>query len=112
MSLSETADRPSLQTRHFWTDMVCPDCQRCVRACPAGIDIPALLKAEERIQAGEEEEIVKQDWLHRQKEHHARMPIDCIECGICSRRCPQEFPLLELVRRYAMQQACTGAEER
>jgi predicted aldo/keto reductase-like oxidoreductase len=97
----------SQEGKHFWTDMVCKDCKRCVRACPAGIDIPSLLIAEERIHAGEDEHAVKADWQDNWEKSNAGngLPIDCIECGICDIRCPQGFPLLEIVRKNAMEQA-------
>lgn len=101
------ADIALKKAEHFWTDMVCKDCMRCVRACPASIDIPSLLIAEERIHAGEDEHVVKTD---RQKKWKRRnscngQPIDCIECGVCNMRCPQGFHLLEIVRKYAMEQS-------
>lgn len=91
----------------LWIDMLCRNCGRCVRVCPAGIDIPSLLIVEERISAGEDEQAVKTDCMARWKKSSIRggQPIDCIECGICSKRCPQGFHLLEIVRKYAMKQS-------
>ena len=89
------ADIAFSKAERFRTDKVCRGCEKCIRACPAGIDIPSLLLREERKNAGEEEHSMKT----------GGQPIDCIECGICSIRCPQGFHLLEIVRRYAMQQA-------
>lgn len=74
---------------------ICDTCRRCVRACPADIDIPSLLIVEEGSHAVETKHTASQDG----------QPIDCIECGICSMRCPQGFPLLQIVRKYAMKQA-------
>lgn len=91
----------ALRDGSLWTDMVCRGCGKCVRACPAGIEIPALLNMEERIHAGEDEQSV----LTEGRKTMTGEPIDCIECGICSRRCPQGFDLLSIVRKYAMMQA-------
>lgn len=93
--------------RYFWADMVCRGCGKCVRACPAGIDIPSLLVMEEVIHAGGNARAAKADCLKRRERRNVRagQPIDCIECGICDMRCPQGFHLLEIVRRYAMRQS-------
>jgi predicted aldo/keto reductase-like oxidoreductase len=107
MTEKRKADVASQKAEHFWTDMVCKDCTRCVRACPASIDIPSLLIVEERIHAGEDEQVVKTDWQKKWKRKNTRFgqPIDCIECGLCNMRCPQGFHLLEIVRKYAMEQS-------
>ncbi|MGI6053013.1 MAG: 4Fe-4S dicluster domain-containing protein [Bilifractor sp.] len=92
---------------NFWTDMVCKECGKCVRACPADIDIPSFLVMEERIHAGEDERAVIADYQKTRETGQVSngQPLDCIECGICSVRCPQAFDLLGIVRKYAMKQA-------
>jgi predicted aldo/keto reductase-like oxidoreductase len=113
MTEIQKTDMASGRAEHFWTDMVCRGCGRCVRACPAGIDIPSLLIREEKKNAGEEEHAADTERHDRWKGEYDRngQPIDCIECGICSIRCPQGFNLLEIVRRYAMKQASNSAAE-
>lgn len=112
MAELEKSDISSAGAVSSWTDMVCRDCGRCVRVCPAGIDIPSLLAMEERIHAGEDEKRAAAEWEENRRQHGGTgQPIDCIECGICSRRCPQGFALLAIVRKYAMKQSGELAEE-
>lgn len=103
----------AVRNENLWTDMACRGCGKCVRACPADIEIPSFLNMETRIHAGEDEQRVIADWKRRmaEEEDQTGQPIDCIECGICSRRCPQNFDLLSIVRKYAMKQASGAFEE-
>ena len=69
----------------------CTNCGRCKAACPAGIDIPAVIGAYRR---------------HEKKETLRELagPEDCIECGACTACCPKKIAVKDLMRELAMQQ--------
>ena len=67
----------------------CSQCGKCREVCPAGIDIPKVLrlyKADCTICTG-----------HSTAE-------DCIECGACSAHCKMGLPVKDIVREMAMLQ--------
>ncbi len=64
----------------------CTNCGRCKAACPAGIDIPAIIKGEIKLFS---------DFTG---------PEDCIECGACTACCPEKIAVKDLMRELAMQQ--------
>lgn len=67
----------------------CSRCGKCRAVCPAGIDIPNVLrlyKADCTIYTG-----------HSTAE-------DCIECGACSAHCEKGLPVKDIVREMAMLQ--------
>ena len=72
------------------TDLqICSQCGKCRAVCPAGIDIPKVLrlyKADCAIYSG----------------HSAAE--DCIECGACSAHCEMGLPVKDIVREMAMLQ--------
>ena len=68
----------------------CTNCGRCKAACPAGIDIPAIIKGE------------------RKPFSDFTGPEDCIECGACTACCPERIAVKELMRELAMQQCKYG----
>ena len=69
----------------------CTNCGRCKAACPAGIDIPAVIGAYGQ---------------HKKKESLRELagPEDCIECGACTACCPEKIAVKDLMRELAMQQ--------
>ena len=71
------------------TKQACTNCGKCKAACPAGIDIPAIIKGEPRSSfAGSE---------------------DCIECGACTACCPENIAVKNIIREIAMKQCQEGA---
>ena len=64
----------------------CTDCGRCKAACPAGIDILAIIKGEIKPFS---------DFTG---------PEDCIECGACTACCPEKIAVKDLMRELAMRQ--------
>ncbi len=66
----------------------CTGCGRCKAACPAGIDIPAVIGA----------------YGYKEKRPEPVGPEDCIECGACTACCPQKIAVKDLMRELAMQQ--------
>lgn len=69
------------------TDLrTCSRCGKCRAVCPAGIDIPNVLR------------LYKTDCTA----HSAAE--DCIECGACSAHCEMGLPVKDIVREMAMLQ--------
>ena len=69
----------------------CTNCGRCKAACPADIDIPAIIGTYGR---------------HEKKETLCELagPEDCIECGACTACCPEKIAVKDMIRELAMQQ--------
>ena len=67
----------------------CTSCGKCKAACPAGIDIPAIIKGEPF-----------SDYAG---------PEDCIECGACTACCPEKIEVKNIIRKIAMKQCQAGA---
>ena len=67
-------------------ERACTNCGRCKAACPAGIDIPAIIKGEIKPFS---------DFTG---------PEDCIECGACTACCPEKIAVKDLMRELAMRQ--------
>ena len=69
----------------------CTGCGKCQAVCPAGIDIPTVIRA-----------------LGQQDKIDARFgaigPEDCIECGACITCCPAKIAVKDIIRKLAMQQ--------
>ncbi len=74
----------------------CTNCGRCKAACPAGIDIPAVIGAYGRHE--------KKGWAVIETLPAPAGPEDCIECGACTACCPQKIAVKDFVRELAMQQ--------
>ena len=70
----------------------CTNCGKCKAACPAGIDIPAIIKGEPL-----------SDYAG---------PEDCIECGACTACCPERIAVKNIIREIAMKQCQAGADRR
>ena len=73
----------------------CTNCGRCKAACPAGIDIPAVIGAYRRY--GKEGRAVTETLPE------SAGPEDCIECGACTKIAVKDF-----IRELAMQQCKHG----
>ena len=74
----------------------CTNCGRCKAACPAGIDIPAVIGTYGR-------------YDKRKTLHELAGPEDCIECGACTACCPEKIAVKDLMRELAMQQCQHGS---
>lgn len=62
---------------------VCGDCRYCA-GCPAGIDIPGIMRLLDESRA------FPYEW-HQQQRAYQRFEkdfADCIDCGLCEKRCP------------------------
>ena len=78
----------------------CTDCGRCKAACPAGIDIPAII--------GSYGWYKKEGWPVAETLPEPAGPEDCIECGACTACCPKKIAVKDLIRELAMQQCQYG----
>jgi predicted aldo/keto reductase-like oxidoreductase len=68
----------------------CTACQYCM-PCPEGVDIPDILGYyNEYHLSGGNEEVKTSYWQNMDPENHAQ---NCIACGICEEKCPQELPI-------------------
>ncbi len=73
------------------TKPACTACGKCISACPAGIDIPAIIGT-----CGQREK--------KETMRELAGPEDCIECGACTACCPERIAVKDLMRERAMQQ--------
>jgi len=68
----------------------CTACRYCM-PCPQGVDIPGILGLyNEYYMSGQSDEIKQKYWTKITPETHSS---NCIACGICEEKCPQELPI-------------------
>ena len=79
----------------------CTNCGRCKAACPAGIDIPAVIGAYRRYE--------KEGWAVTETFAEPAGPEDCIECGACTACCLEKIAVKDFMRELAMQQCRYGS---
>lgn len=69
----------------------CSSCRYCCDTCPAGLDIPLLIREyNERNTSGETWRVGAFP--------DAKTADDCIKCGVCSSRCPQKIDIPAVMR--------------
>ena len=74
----------------------CSGCRYCCDTCPAGLDIPLLIKGyNERNVSGETWRIANLD--------STKSAADCLQCGICAKHCPQKIEIPAVMRKLASQ---------
>jgi predicted aldo/keto reductase-like oxidoreductase len=72
----------------------CTACQYCL-PCLEGVDIPTILgKYNEYYMSGGSDEIKTSYWQSIDPESHAS---NCIACGECEEKCPQQLPIRKLM---------------
>lgn len=64
----------------------CSGCRYCCPVCPAGLDIPLLIKGYN------EHRISGQTWRIASLDHAAG-PEQCLKCGACRKYCPQKIDI-------------------
>lgn len=71
-------------------------CRRCgyCGPCTAGIDIPSIF-----VLQAYKERYGLPDWAENRYQSTERRAKDCIECGICEKRCPYDLPIREMLKR-------------
>jgi hypothetical protein len=73
----------------------CTACQYCM-PCPEGVDIPTILGLyNEYYISGGDEKVKDRYWEEIKLENHAS---NCIACGECEEKCPQELPIRKLMK--------------
>lgn len=74
--------------QHSMVEVACTACRYCCPDCPAGLDIPFLLKAYNAAKIGGEWRLGSLMALPAEKR-----PAACIGCGSCTKHCPQSFEI-------------------
>ncbi len=74
--------------QHAAVALACTACRYCCAGCPAGLEIPLLLKAYNEAKLGGAWRLAGLDALPEE-----RKPAACVGCGSCSRHCPQGFDI-------------------
>lgn len=72
----------------------CSGCRYCCPTCPAGLDIPLLMKGYN------EKNISGETWRVAQL-GQKKGPEQCIGCKICLTHCPQKINIPEIMQRFA-----------
>ena len=100
VSIAETAEPLSAQEHQKLTDFgdrlghgYCLGCEYCL-PCPQEIPIPAIMQIVDR------HERISWDWPQTRAEY-AQLDAtieDCIDCGECEERCPQNLPIRKRLR--------------
>lgn len=72
----------------------CSGCRYCCDACPAGLDIPLLIK-------GYNERSIGGSTWKIEGLSSAKAATACLGCGACRRRCPQKIDIPEVMRKIA-----------
>ena len=80
----------------YVSDYPCINCGECVRACPAKIQVPMLVRL---LEAGQYDEAADSYDLY-----------SCIECGLCSYVCVSKIPIFQYIRlgKYELDRAKTS----
>ncbi len=74
--------------------VLCSGCRYCCAACPAGLDIPLLIRGyNEWKLSGETWRIASLDYVKK--------PEECLQCGTCLEHCPQKINIPEILRDFA-----------
>jgi formate hydrogenlyase subunit 6/NADH:ubiquinone oxidoreductase subunit I len=84
--LDNIAPRPNVVLQYYPEVARCIACNTCTRACPQGIQVMDYIQAT----------------LRGDLEQAAELSFDCIQCGICSSRCPVDIKhnhVAQLARR-------------
>lgn len=71
----------------------CSACRYCCKTCPAGLDIPLLIRGynEMSLSGGE--------WRLPELKQ-TKGPENCLHCGICTKHCPQEIKIPDVMSAF------------
>lgn len=71
----------------------CSGCRYCCPTCPAGLDIPLLIKG------WNERRISGETWRVAEL-RQAKGPSACLQCGVCLKHCPQKIDIPAVMRDF------------
>ncbi len=74
----------------------CTGCRYCVKGCPAGLEIPALIGALNNCRLFHNTPSSKNQW--EQATQKGAVPARCIGCRQCESACPQHLPIVSILR--------------
>lgn len=93
----------------------CTGCGYCM-PCPAGVLIPGCFEAFNKMHMFGEVEGVKFSYALRMSgmlaDGETRYASQCIECGECLEKCPQQIPIPEFLAQVAAEMEDQGLEKR
>lgn len=95
LSVEETAIlQKALALFRSEVNVPCTVCHYC-DGCPMDIDIPAVLALYNKYQ------LDKSPFIHKELEKLTAGPADCIACGACTAKCPQNIAIPEVMKAFA-----------
>ncbi len=74
----------------------CTCCNYCVKGCPAGVVIPTIFDAYNRLLVYDDLNAAKGDYFWGTQD--GGKASACIACGSCEQVCPQSLPIIETLR--------------
>ena len=77
----------------------CTACRYCVDGCPMNIPIPDIFRAMNEHLIYNTTEASRRRYRNATKEHGRA--TDCIACGQCEAACPQQLPVIRLLKESA-----------
>ena len=80
--------------------IACTACRYCTEGCPMNINIPEFIKGmnDYKVYANLDGFKKRADGI---KSRGSAMPDECIKCGDCENRCPQNLPIRDLLDEMA-----------
>ena len=74
----------------------CTDCKYCVETCPASVNIPACFNSFNQYNKTRDKEDFTKEYSSIPEENRAH---NCIECGACTKHCPQQIKIPEQLKK-------------
>ena len=73
----------------------CTGCRYCCSVCPAGLDIPLLIKGYS------EHRVSGETWRIAGLSRIKHEPESCLQCGLCLKHCPQKIEIPHIMKQFA-----------
>ena len=73
----------------------CTGCRYCCSVCPAGLDIPLLIKGYN------EHRVSGETWRIAGLSRIKHGPESCLQCGLCLKHCPQKIEIPHIMKQFA-----------
>ncbi len=80
------------------TDLYCTGCNYCM-PCPKGINIPFIFELMIQDQVYGYRDYAQKKFKVIKDNKVSSFPIECIECGQCESKCPQNIPIREQLKQ-------------